>query len=134
MNKALMDNAWVNHINTQHGMTFAHIQKFATLWEKLDNANIQPGVRDSIIRKLTNYRIYTASSASKAQFAGHLRSLLQDMVWKVWSPPKCNFFTWLVTQNRIWTADRFQRRGWPNCDQCPLCSQVQKWAVHLLFK
>ena len=49
-------------------------------------------------------------------------------------PPSVIFFAWLVTQNRIWTADRLQQRGWPNCDRCPLCNQVQESAAHLLFK
>ena len=49
-------------------------------------------------------------------------------------PPKCKFFAWLVINNRIWTADRLQKRGWPNCNMCPLCKQVQESAAHLLFK
>ena len=56
------------------------------------------------------------------------------MVWKNRAPPKCKFFAWLVINNRIWTADRLQRRGWPNCDRCPLCKQVQETAAHLLFQ
>ncbi|XBI91932.1 hypothetical protein VPH35_029135 [Triticum aestivum] len=44
------------------------------------------------------------------------------------------FFCLVSHSNRIWTADRLQHRGWPNCDQCPLCSQVQESAAHLLFK
>ena len=104
------------------------------LWEMIANVNIHPEVKDSIIWKLPNGGSYTTSSAYMAQFARVVYSNLQDMVWKVWSPPKCNFFAWLVTQNRIWTADRLQRRGWPNCDQYPLCSQVQESAANLLFK
>ena len=55
-------------------------------------------------------------------------------VWKIWAPPKCKFFAWLAINNRIWTADRLQRRGWPNCNLCPLCKQVQESAAHLLFQ
>ena len=41
---------------------------------------------------------------------------------------------WLIIQNRVWMADKLQRRGWPNCGLCPLCSQVQESAAHLLFQ
>ena len=36
--------------------------------------------------------------------------------------------------NRIWTTDRLHRHGWPNCNLCPLCQQVQESAAHLLFQ
>ena len=34
----------------------------------------------------------------------------------------------------IHTADRLERRGWPNCGLCKLCNQEQETAAHLLFK
>jgi hypothetical protein len=37
-------------------------------------------------------------------------------------------------QNRVWTADRLEKRGWQNCRRCKLCNQVQESASHLLFK
>ena len=56
------------------------------------------------------------------------------MVWKAWAPPKVKFFAWLALQDRIWTADRLAKRGWPNCDLCPLCKRVQECGSHLFFK
>lgn len=41
---------------------------------------------------------------------------------------------WLVIHNRLWTADRLQCRGWPNCEFCPLCNQVLESAAHLLYQ
>ena len=32
------------------------------------------------------------------------------------------------------SMDRLARRGWPNCNLCPLCKQVQETAAHLLFQ
>lgn len=46
--------------------------------------------------------------------------------------PKCNFFAWLITQNRIWSADRLATRGWPNNDSCVLCRQLMESAYHLI--
>ena len=61
-------------------------------------------------------------------------SAMITTVWKAWAPPKCKFFAWLIIHNRVWTADRLQRRGWSNCNLCPLCKQVQETAAHLLFQ
>ena len=58
---------------------------------------------------------------------------MPTLVWNAWAPPKCKLFAWMIIQNRVWTADRLQRRGWPNCGNCPLCGQVQESGVHLLF-
>ena len=67
-------------------------------------------------------------------FLGQTKSLMPSFVWKAWATPKSKIFAWLVLQNRVWTADRLQRRGWPNCGRCKLCNQVQESAAHLLFK
>ena len=55
-------------------------------------------------------------------------------VWKNWAPSKCKFFAWHVINNRGWMAVQLQRRGWPNCNLCPLCKHVQELAAHLLFQ
>ena len=68
------------------------------------------------------------------QFLGHTNSMMPTLVWKPWAPPKCKIFAWLAIQNRIWTADRLERRGWQNCGLCKLCNQVQETGAHLLFK
>ena len=65
---------------------------------------------------------------------GTTSSNMKKIVWKVWAPPKCKFFAWLIIQNRVWTADRLRRRGLPNCDLCPLCKQTGETAAHLLFQ
>jgi hypothetical protein len=47
--------------------------------------------------------------------------------------PKCKIFALLVLQNYVWTADRLQKRGRPNCENFELFNQVQESAAHLLF-
>jgi hypothetical protein len=68
------------------------------------------------------------------QFLGHTKSTMLALVWKPWAPPKCKTFAWLIIQNRVWTADRLERRGWQNCRRCKLYNQVQESTSHLLFK
>jgi hypothetical protein len=41
------------------------------------------------------------------------------------------FFTWLLLQNRVWTADRLLLREWPNQYFCPLCVRNLETADHL---
>ncbi len=37
-------------------------------------------------------------------------------------------------QNRVWTANRLEKRGWQNQKICPLCYNVDESALHLLAK
>ena len=130
----LLNNFWVSQIDTHHGITLEHLQEFITLWEKLSSVTLNNSVQDTIHWKFTSQGEYSTSTAYMAQFAGHTTSIMPAAVWKVWAPPKCKFFAWLIIQNRVWTADRLLRRGWPNCNPCPLCKQVQETAAHLLFQ
>jgi hypothetical protein len=56
---------------------------------------------------------------------------MNKYIWKAWAPPKVKFFAWLANENRIWMADRLEKRGWPNCGLCPLCKQVTESVDHL---
>ena len=132
--KGLQDNAWVTNLTIQNGLDIGYIQQFVSLWELLSDITLHNDRPDSIQWKFTNNGSYTAKSAYMMQFEGIIATSLDVSVWHAWAPPKCKFFAWLAIQNRIWTADRLQRRGWPNCGQCPLCNQVQESAAHLLYK
>ena len=132
--KALTDDLWISQIDMTNGITAGHIHDFVTLWEKLDGITLDQATNDTIIWKLTERGSYSTSSAYSLQFEGRTSTPLLKTVWKVWATPKCKFFAWLIIHNRVWTAARLQRRGWPNCGLCPLCSQVQESAAHLLFQ
>jgi hypothetical protein len=69
----------------------------------------------------------------KAQFEGIIRSDMDSVNWEIWAPPKCNIFSWLIIQNRVWTCDRLARCGWPNGGTCPLCGHHNETTSHLLF-
>ena len=89
---------------------------------------------DDIIWKHANDGSYSAATAYKAQFLGLTLSPMDFMIWKAWAPPKIKFFAWLAIQDRIWTADRLERRGWQNCGLCPLCKRVGETGAHLFYK
>ena len=65
---------------------------------------------------------------------GSTSTVMNKTTWKVWAPPKVKFFSWLAIQNRIWTADRLQKRGWENCGLCALCRRANETSGHLFFK
>ena len=70
------NNAWVRNIDSSQCLTFEHIEQFATLWEKLSNVILTPGVDDAIFWKFTKDGVYSASSAYNAQFEGHTASAM----------------------------------------------------------
>ena len=132
--KALENEFWVSQINTQDGLSMEHISQFVNLWEMIDGVQLQHDIPDTILWKLNNNGLFSSQSAYKMQFLVHTSSTMPALVWKSWAPPKYKIFTWLILQNRIWTADRLTRRGWPNCGRCKLCNQVQETSPHLLFQ
>jgi hypothetical protein len=131
--KAMEGDFWVSQINIRHGLSLDHLVQFTNLWEMLQSTTLVPNTTDTILWKLTNDGCYSSKSAYAMQFFGHTSSCMTSLVWKPWAPPKCKTFAWLVIQNRVWTTNRLQKRGWPNCRICKLCNQHQESALHLLF-
>jgi hypothetical protein len=131
---SITDDAWVDHLDTSEGLSVQNLMEFTKLWSHTSQLHLRANAQDSIVWKLTTNGAYSCSSAYKAQFAGTIRSCMDAIVWKAWAPPKCKLFAWLIIQNRVWTADRLAKRGWPNGRICPLCRGHDESANHLLFK
>ena len=102
------------------------------IWALTQNVELREDIEDKIAWKLTANGEYSAKSAYEVQFLGSTACPMYKSVWKAWAPPKVKFFAWLATKNRIWTADRLAKRGWPNCGPCPLCKQTTE-SVDPLF-
>ena len=129
--QALNNSAWISKIKMDVILTIPHIHEYIKLWVELRDVHLQEGMEDSIVWNLTSNGEYSTSSAYKAQFFGATHTNMNKLVWKAWAPPKIKFFAWLAIQNRLWTADRLEKRGWANCGLCPLCKQTQETAAHL---
>jgi hypothetical protein len=104
---------WVADIAVET-FTVEHMEQYIRLWDLIGNVNLTPEAEDAITWTLTPNGCYSASSAYKAQFLVALPCPFGKIVWKTWAPPKCRFFAWLAIQNRLWTADRLAKRGWPH--------------------
>ena len=108
-----------------------HIRQYISLWVLIRQVTLQEGVEDDIVWALSENGQYSAKSGYSAQFFAAIHSPISSSVWKIWAPPKVNFFAWLALQNRIWTADRLERRGWLDCGTCPLCKRAPESVDHL---
>jgi hypothetical protein len=129
--QALHNDAWVSKIDLEGTFTIDHMAQFIDLWTLISTIHLDPDVDDDIVWRLTANGHYSAKSAYELQFLGSLLSPMNKLIWKAWAPPKVKFFAWLLYQNRIWTADRLAKRGWPNCGLCPLCKQCTETHDHL---
>jgi hypothetical protein len=130
--QALHDRGWVSNIRMDANLTVHHIHEYLRLWHRLEGVLLHEGILDAISWNLTSNGEYSSASAYEAQFYGATLTHFNKMVWKIWATPKVKFFSWLAIRNRLWTADRLEKRGWDNCGLCPLCKQAQETAVHLL--
>ena len=118
--EALTNNNWVRDINLGAQLSVTHIQQFIILWNLVATIPVTPDADDNITWKLTQSGMYSVSSVYRAQFFGHTGRNPCPLIWKLWAPPKCKFFAWLVMRNRVWTLDRLATGGWPRNDCCPL--------------
>jgi hypothetical protein len=94
--------------------TATHQEEFISLWIRIQNIQLQPGVQDSITWKWTPDGIYSTRSAYRIQFQGCYRRFQPDLIWKAHTENKCKFFAWILVQNKILTADNLQLRNWPH--------------------
>jgi hypothetical protein len=129
--QALQNKSWVHNINMEATLTVQHIREYISLWMSLQDVNLHEHRVDSIVWNLTANGEYSSASAYEAQFFGATLTNFNKLMWKVWATPKVKFFSWLTIRNRIWTADRLERRGWDNYSLCQLFKQTQESAAHL---
>jgi hypothetical protein len=47
---------------------------------------------------------------------------------------KCRFFTWLLQQNKLWTADRITTHGGQTNPICQLCKSQPETAFHIMAR
>ena len=104
--------------------------EFVLLWDEVHQLQLSDSP-DTISWKWTNDRRYTAKSAYKAQLHGTFSTVNGSWIWKAFAEGKQKFFTWLLLQNKILTADNLIIRNWPCNEVCTFCDQELETATHL---
>jgi hypothetical protein len=127
--EAITNGRWIADID--YNLNQGLIADFIRLWEELEGVVLVEGQEDTIVWSLTSDGQYSAKSAYSMQFEGKTRCLAAAQTWKTKAPPKCKFFLWLMLKDRIWTAARLQRRGWPNEYFCQMCFRNLETTEHL---
>ncbi|KAJ1263036.1 hypothetical protein BS78_09G153900 [Paspalum vaginatum] len=106
----LSNNAWIRTLRNKV-FTTTQIEEFVSLWIRLQHTHLQVDVVDSITWKWTPDRIYSTSSAYRAQFLGSYRRHKVSHIWKARAENKCKLFTWILIQNKLLTDDNLARRA-----------------------
>jgi hypothetical protein len=107
------------------------IQEFVGLWIRLQGAQLQSDVQDTITWKWTPNGNYSTRSAYRIQFHGSHRKFQHELIWKARAQNKCKIHTWILLHNKILTADNLQKRDWPHQDHCVLCNGLLETGLHL---
>ncbi|KAM0915236.1 hypothetical protein ACQ4PT_010999 [Festuca glaucescens] len=128
----ILNDSWVADLGQNFPATL--LTQFVDLWRLAQSLVLSPGTPDSIRWILTADGVYSSASAYRLLFEGRTLSPAPEMIWSPWAPAKCKFFLWLLLHNRLWCADRLQRRRLPNAYFCPLCLRSLETSQHLFFE
>ena len=104
--------------------------EFVALWDLVHEVQLNDQ-DDAIAWKWTVHGEYTTKTAYLAQFKGSFSSFKAKSIWKAHAEGKHKFFTWLLVQAKILTADKLMIRQWPCNPVCVLCDQEPETAAHL---
>ncbi|CAN6171901.1 unnamed protein product [Urochloa humidicola] len=111
--------------------TSDELAEFVLLWFQLLEDGQLNDTEDQIKWKWTVDGNYTAKSTYNAQLIGSYCTFNTNAIWTAKTEGKHRFFTWLLVQQKILTADKLIARHWP-CDPiCTLCDQEQETAAHI---
>jgi hypothetical protein len=128
--QALHEGKWLRHF--KRDLPAAALSQFLTIHGRLENVQLQHGVKDSITWKWSSDGQYTATSAYSMQFEGlHMFGFIKPM-WRSEAPLKCRIFTWLAALGKCSTADHLEMKRIPHNAACVLCLSHHETALHLL--
>ena len=110
--------------------TATEMAEFILLWEAVQEVQFSE-TPDEITWKWTANGRYSSKSAYEIQFAGSYCNFNSKVIWKAKTEGKHRFFTWLLVQGKIQTADNLLAKGVVCNPVCVLCDQEFETAAHL---
>jgi hypothetical protein len=94
--------------------TTTEIVEFVSLWTRIQDVHLLPGVSDTITWKWTPDGVFVRFyGAYRAHFLGSFRHLKVDLIWRARMEPKYKIFAWILLQNKILITENLAARGWP---------------------
>jgi hypothetical protein len=116
--------------------TAEQIAEFIALWSLVQEVQLTEEV-DTIRWKWSSHGTYTARSAYNIQFEGTFCPFNSNAIWKAKVEGKHKFFTWLLVQQKISTADNLLLKGIHCNPVCALCNQdvetADYFCLHCVF-
>jgi hypothetical protein len=107
------------------------VSQFVELWLLLRQFQLLER-DDEITWRFTSNGHYTSKLAYNMQFVGSFVDFNWARLWSSKVEKKCQFFCWLLIQNKAWTADRIARFGGQTNTVCQLCRTQQETAIHIV--
>jgi hypothetical protein len=129
--EALSDDKWI--VQIRGALTVPAIVEFVELWDTIRGVQLTEE-SDKTTWKLTASGTYTTKSAYLAFFSGRTRALAATELWSAGAPLKHKLHVWFAMKNRLWTADRLERRGLDHPEECALCCQEQETCNHIMVQ
>jgi hypothetical protein len=128
--EAMQNGRWMKGLQRMDSP--AQIDQFAELWTLVHSTHLSDN-EDVISWTKSSDSTYSASTAYLTSFSGSTPKPLLAAIWDTKIEGKVKFFLWLILQNRLWTGQRLQDRGWPHNDKCALCNLILEDANHLVL-
>lgn len=114
---AMQDSRWVAVI--RGAPSIPAIAEFFDVWDLVSGVRLQE-MEDRITWKLSSAGVYTSKSAYQAFFSGRTRELTATEFWSAGAPLMHKLHMWFLLRNRLWTADRLERRGLQHPAECTM--------------
>jgi hypothetical protein len=125
----LEGGAWKRGL--QRITTPAQIEEFIRLWHLVTPVQLSE-LSDTTAWRFTANNTYSSRSAFRVQFMGAHADHEWTKLWKTNVKNKCKFFSWLLLQNKVWTAHRIIKHGGQTNAICQLCRTKPETALHIM--
>ncbi|XP_026428977.1 uncharacterized protein LOC113324916 [Papaver somniferum] len=95
--------------------------------------SIQEGVMDTRIWVGSDHGQYTVNDGIKVNDDQGGPDYPSNIFWSNEYPHKINFFIWILSHDRVMTADKLLRRGMDVSSACHFCEEDDESSMHLFY-